>query len=96
MKQVICIDDKYPPEASLFYIERNINIPILHEFYTPRQIIRHTTGAIGLRFEELINDEVLIKHPILNEILYEPTWNINRFRNLDGSVINVNQLEKLL
>ena len=58
-----------------------------------QDVLRPAPGKVGLLLEELVNPKVPIDHPILGKIMYEPNWDIERFRTLSQQPITKEMLE---
>jgi len=83
----IYIRDDFPAEFIAAFNKYGVIRPVLNQLYTFRAVIK-TTQGIGVLLNEIINEETPIIHPFGRiEGKAEVSWNINRFRNLDGSVI---------
>jgi hypothetical protein len=94
--EVICINDQFPAPVLAFYAEFGVNPPKKDQLYTIRQIKRHTHGETGVLLNELKNPEVPVKHPVLGEIWFEPTFNVNRFATLMGLPVKQEELEAVV
>lgn len=84
---VECIDGKF--EAKL--IDLIPNRPERGKVYTIRQIKQYTNSKVGLLLEEIVNDPLIL--PNLDG-LFEPTFDINRFRELPET--NIDELIEVL
>lgn len=84
---VICVDGKFSEDAKVFYTKHGVVWPEQEKMYTIRDVIKNTNGDTGLLLEELVNPKVPILHPILGSVQYEPNWNVERFRTLQGETI---------
>jgi len=91
--EVICVNDLFAPQVLAFYAEFGVKTPVKDQLYTVRQVKKHTTGETGLLLAEIQNPEVPVKHPVLGEVWFEPTFNINRFATLVGEPIREEELE---
>jgi hypothetical protein len=60
-----------------------------------RQVKRHTTGETGVLLNEIQNPDVPVKHPVMGEVWFEPTFNINRFATLLGQPVRQEELENV-
>lgn len=78
---VKCIDDKFDPKS----IELIPNRPRKGKIYTIRLIKPYLSKKIGILLEEIINEPLML--PDLDG-LFEPTFNIERFRELPEIDIN--------
>ena len=91
--EVICTNDTFAPPVLAFYAEFGIKTPVKDKMYTIRQVKRHTTGETGVLLNEIQNPDVPVKHPVLGETWFEPTFNINRFATLMGQPVREEELE---
>ncbi len=89
---VICTNDKFPAPVLAFYAEFGITIPKKDQLYTIRQVKRHTTGETGVLLNEIQNPDVPVKHPVMGEVWFEPTFNINRFATLMGQPVREEEM----
>jgi hypothetical protein len=78
-----CINDLFEPKQ----IELISNRPKQGKIYTIRNIKQYSNNKVGLLLEEIINDPLM--YPDMGG-LFEPTFNIERFRELPE--ININEL----
>jgi hypothetical protein len=92
--EVICTNDNF---RRLFWrfmpnlVYRRLNAI---NVYTIRQVKRHTTGDTGrTMLNEIQNPEVPVKHPVMGEVWFEPTFNINRFATLMGQPVKQEEME---
>jgi hypothetical protein len=95
MQDIICTNDKFAPEVLAIYAKFGVVIPKKDTIYTVRQVKKHTTGDTGLLLNELVNPDVPVKHPIMGEVWFEPTFNINRFATLAGMPVKKEELENV-
>ncbi len=72
---VECINGSFEPRV----IELIPNRPKRGKIYTIRQIRQYPNKSVGLLLEEIINEPLML--PNLDG-LFEPTFNIERFREL--------------
>jgi len=93
--EVICINDKFPAPVLAFYAEFGVNTPKKDQLYTIRMMKRHTHGETGVLLHEIKNPEVPVKHPVLGEIWFEPTFNVNRFATLLGQPVKEEEMEEV-
>ena len=91
--EILCVNGKFPAPVLAFYAEFGIQTPKEETIYTIRQVKRHTTGETGVLLAEIQNPDVPVRHPVLGETWFEPTFNINRFRTLLGEPIRQEELE---
>lgn len=92
--QVICINDRFPVDYQIFYIERSITTPVRNELYSIRDIIKTIKGDYAFLLEEIVNKKVFINHPILGTAEVEPSWGAHRFTDLNGKKIDMLELYK--
>lgn len=93
--EIICTNDKFPAPVLAFYAEFGIQTPQQDQLYTVRQVKRHTTGETGVLLNEIQNPDVPVKHPVMGEVWFEPTFNINRFATLLGQPVRQEELEEV-
>ncbi len=91
--EIICTNDKFPGPVLVLYAELGVKTPIKDQLYTVRQVKRHTNGETGVLLNELVNPDVPVRHPVLGEVWFEPTFNINRFATLLGQPVRQEELE---
>lgn len=84
---MICIDGNFPKDYVSFYNLHGVETPVEHEEYTIRETVNHSNGKIGYRLNEILNPEVPIKHPILGVIMYEPSFDSERFAEFNISAL---------
>ena len=84
---VECVNDKFDPKQ----IELIPNRPKKGKIYTIRLIKQYPNNKIGLLLEEIINEPLML--PNLDG-LFEPTFDINRFRELPEP--NIDELTEIL
>jgi len=86
--EIICIDDVFSDKVMKIYKKYGVSIPKLNSVYSPRKIIRHTNGEIGVLLEGLVNPEIPLDEMGIQWFKMEPTWNLRkRFRTLDDKEI---------
>lgn len=93
MSEVICIDGNFNSEQLTEWAKYGIVYPEQDKLYNIREVVKHTTGETGVRLEEIKNPPYPLEHPILGKTMFEPTFNIKRFRNLDMSELRKEELE---
>jgi len=93
--EVICINDKFPAPVLAFYAEFGVQTPKKDQLYSIRMIKRHTHGETGVLLAEIKNPDVPVKHPVLGEIWFEPTFNVNRFATLMGQPVKEEEMEEV-
>lgn len=84
--EVICINDSFPTES----IARIPNRPVRDKIYHFRDVILYPNKTKGVLLEEIINPH--LSHPT-GLGTFEPTFNINRFANLDMTIISQEQVD---
>lgn len=84
---VECVNDKFDPKQ----IELIPNRPKKGKIYTIRLIKQYPNNKIGLLLEEITNEPLML--PNLDG-LFEPTFDINRFRELPEP--NIDELTEIL
>lgn len=91
--EIICVNDSFPGPVLAMYAELGVQIPKQDQMYSVRMVKRHTNGETGVLLNEIKNPEVPVAHPVLGEVWFEPTFNINRFRTLLGEPVRQEELE---
>lgn len=87
--EVICINDKFPPESQSVIP----NLPVEDNLYTIRDITRLLNGKTAVWLVEIENPE--LPHPS-GMGTFEPSFNIDRFTDLNGNPVNVNEIKKAI
>lgn len=94
--QILCCNDKFPPEFIELYKKYGVVTPTEGKLYTIRKIIK-TLKGIGILLNELHNPDVPIIHPFGRiKGTAEPSWGLFRFVNLDQSEITEEEALQLL
>lgn len=96
MKEVVCIDDVYSADTLAFWALHGVQHPRKDGLYNVAEVVRHTTGDIGVRLEEIQNPLVPIMHPILGKQMLNVSFSIKRFRTLIGDSISKEEIENLI
>jgi len=93
--EVIYVNDKYPAEQIMWFIEKGIQRPIEGQIYTVRELVKPSAKAgMGVLLNEIVNPKVMLYHPIMGtDVAIEVSWNLNRFRTLTGEVLTKEMLE---
>lgn len=95
--EIICVNGSFPPDYIAFYEQFGVKTPIQDSLYTIRSVRKdYIGGKTGVLLEELVNPEVPIKHDILSQIKMEPTWDLLRFRHLNGDLINRTEIQEFI
>jgi len=82
--EIICINDNFSEEWLKWALEHNVKHPIENKIYSIREITKHSNGKTGLLLNEINNPKV----PQMGGVFeLEPSFDINRFRNLDKTKI---------
>lgn len=90
---LICINDYFSPEARQVYEEYGIVTPYLNGVYSVREVVITRYGT-GLLLNELVNPKMYCYNIGEVEMWGEVNWAVSRFRNIDGTEINVEQLKQ--
>lgn len=86
---VECINGNFEPKQ----IELIPNRPKQGKIYTVRNIKQYPNNKVGLLLEEIVNDPLVL--PNLDG-LFEPTFDINRFREIqDGDIEELTEILEL-
>ena len=84
---VECINGSFEPKQ----IELIPNRPKRGKIYTVRQIRQYPNKKVGILLEEIINEPLMLPNM---EGLFEPTFDIERFRELPEA--NIEELTEVL
>ena len=90
--EIICIYDYFGSDARELYEQYGVVTPYEGCTYTIRQVL-HTRHGVGVYLNELINPN---NFPVMPGFTCEVSFDINRFRNLDNSVITEKQVREFL
>ena len=89
----ICINAEFTAEQFSIWKEYGVVHPELNKMYTIRDVIVHSGGeGTGVLLEEIINPPVPVNNGILS-FMRETTFNINRFRDLQGLPLKKEEIE---
>lgn len=91
--EIICVNDQFPAPVLAFYAEFGVQTPKQDQLYSVRSSKRHTNGETGVLLSEIQNPDVPVAHPVLGQVWFEPTFNINRFRTLLGEPVRQEEIE---
>lgn len=92
--EAICINGSFPADYLQFYAQHGVKTPNKDGIYNFRSVSRNSQGKYEVLLEEIINPEVLIKHPVLGVSKKEPAWDLNRFRTLSGDEITQEMIKE--
>lgn len=92
MSEIICINDTFSAEAREVYEQYGVVTPYQNNTYSVREVVITRVGT-GLLLNELVNPMIPIGEGE-SGFKAEVNWNVNRFRNLDGTEINIEQLKQ--
>lgn len=93
MGDIICINDTFSQKAREVYEKYGVVTPYLNCMYSVREVVITRNGT-GLLLNELVNPKMYCYNIGEVEMWAEVNWNISRFRNIDGTEINVEQLKQ--
>jgi hypothetical protein len=96
MSEIICIDANFNADQLKFYEQHGVTVPEQDKIYNIRAVINNSNGKIGILLEELKNPLIPFKHAILGITKNEPNWNLNRFKNLDQTEIDKEQVAEIV
>lgn len=91
---VICSDGKFNEQALTVYKKYGVVTPEQESFYNIREVFTHSNGKVGITLEEIKNPQIPFPHHILGQSWMEPTWDIKRFRHLNGDSITREELQQ--
>lgn len=94
MGDIICINDQFSQEAREVYEKYGVVTPYLDCIYSVREIVITRRGT-GLLLNELVNPPISIGEGE-DGFKTEVNWAVSRFKNIDGTEINENQIQELL
>lgn len=94
MGDIICINDTFSQEAREIYEKYGVVTPYLDGIYSCRELVISRRGR-GFLLNEIRNPKIPIGEGE-SGFMVEPNFNINRFKNIDGTEINENQIQELL
>ena len=86
---IICINDNFSPEQIPIFPNR----PVKDKIYSIRDVIKSTNG-IGLLLNEIVNPHNGWTEINGEKFTFEPSFNIERFVDLQYLPLNVNALKK--
>ena len=89
---IICINDRFSPEARELYEKYGVVTPYLDATYEIREVVITRVG-VGLLLEELVNPKISIGEEE-NGFMVEVSWNIRRFRTLDNKEVDISNWKK--
>lgn len=89
--EIICINDLFSPEARQVYEQYGIVTPYLDGVYSVREVVTTRYGT-GLLLNELVNPKMYCYNIGEVEMWAEVNFKVSRFRNIDGTEINIEQL----
>lgn len=86
MKEIICINDKFPPVDEAYMKMHGIVKPKEGTIYTIREVVKYPIGEPGLLLNEIINPATPKISPTTGVTgKAEQTWAISRFSDLLGN-----------
>lgn len=96
MKDIICINDKFPPEWVTYFATHNIKTPAEGSIYTVREVVRYLVGEPGLLLHEIRNPATPRISPTTGlQGTGEQAWAISRFTDLEGNQLSTAELSAI-
>ena len=92
MNDLICVDATFTPKQLEFWKLHGVVHPELNKIYQIREVVRHANSRVGVRLEGLNNPKIPVKHTVLSKVMLEPSWKLQRFRTLQGNIINEKEI----
>lgn len=93
---IICVDATFTSDQLEYWKLNGVVHPKYQKIYSIRSVTKHTNSSVGIRLNEIVNPKIKVKHSVLTEVYLEPTWKLQRFRTLQGDIINEKEiLEKI-
>ena len=96
MSDLLCIDDTYP-EVDIAYMNKHgIVWPKAEKVYSIRAVVNFPVGEKGVLLNEIKNPSTPKISPSFGmKGTSEQAWKISRFRNLDGTEIQMEELNSI-
>lgn len=92
---VICVNSTFTPNQLEYWKQHGVVHPQQEKLYSIRRVIKYVNGKTGILLEEIVNPHLLMKHQVLGSVTVEPSWNLERFRTLQGDIITKEMLENV-
>jgi len=96
MTEVICTDGKFSPQQMELFSRYGVQVPVVDQLYTIRDVIKPSGKAgVGVLLEEIVNPKIPLAHPILGgTVMMEVNWLITRFSTLSGDTLTREMIEQ--
>ncbi len=85
--EIICTDAEFDAYQWENFIKYKVTPPELNKLYSIREVKKHHNGETGILLNELKNPKVPFISFTGIEMEMETSWNIRRFRTLQGNPI---------
>ena len=89
MQQIICINDTFTPEQKAHIP----NLPVENKIYTIRDLF-NTDNGMAIHLNEIHNPRLNGGSIGTNTFSFEPSFSVERFTDLLGRPLNVEELRK--
>jgi uncharacterized Rmd1/YagE family protein len=91
--EIICVNAEFTLDQLTFWKKHGVVHPELNKMYYVRDVIIHIDNAgTGVLLEEIINPNVPVETSF-GVIEREVSWNLNRFRDLQGFPLKKEEIE---
>lgn len=89
--ELIYVNDQFSNLQMAFFQKHNVILPELNSLYLPRDIFK-INGKTAIHLQEIVNDKIRGE----DGFSFEPSWNLNRFRKLNGDSVTFSEINKVL
>jgi hypothetical protein len=91
--EIICVNAEFTLDQLTFWKKYGVVTPELNKMYSIRDVIVHIDNAgTGVLLEEIVNPNVPVETSF-GVIEREVSWNLNRFRDLQGFPLKKEEIE---
>jgi len=96
MGDLLCVDDFYPPSDIDYMNKHGVVWPKADVVYSIRAVINFPVGEKGILLNEILNPSTPKISPSFGmQGISETAWKISRFRNIDQTEINLQELNSI-
>lgn len=95
MAEIICVNATFTPKQLEYWRQHGVIHPEQDKLYSIRKVIKYVNGKTGILLEEIVNPVLTVKHKVLGSVTVEPSWNLERFRTLQGDIVTKEVLENI-
>ena len=93
---IICIDDSYPQQDIEYMNKHGVVWPLEGKIYSVRSVVKFLVGERGVLLNEIKNPSTPKVSPSMGfSGQSETAFKISRFRNLDGTEIQMEELNSI-